>query len=729
MCTGVHFADIANEMVTWESFAPYMSLSEAEEEEIKSDNRTYRQQKLASLRKWKAKYAYRATYQHLIHIFWKAGSAELCFKVASMLKSITPLPIQTKDELDAFHQYLVDLYMQEPPPGMAEFPFTPAQDFRYIDLSLNAKTRSGILSIKVGDIFTYGEDERKVTLLKGAAGSGKSTLMWELKRKWAMGELYPEIQLLICINLSHPQYHKAEKLIDLIPCPDEELKPAVVKYITKQFGAGLCFLWDGWDEVPYRFQRRSYIYKLLAGQIGVSLPKAKFLVTSRSIGTAIVRGIAPKQIEIAPFTREQIVEYLTAYTHLSPADLEVYLKENEFILSLCDLPVNALLVSYTLRDPKRSPTSPLPKTQTELFQSLTTNILYSEAERRSEMDDPEVLPDASKQLYRKFCCLSYDGILEGKSVFFRDDLISHDITVSGLDSTQGLMIADPILTSLGLDKCYTFRHLSFQEYMAACHLEDKDQSAEKRCDAIIKIVQEQPDRTNMLPFLAGITSLKDQPCAEIFRKLWLDLLTGLAQKRSSEDDQRMFHLLIKCAFEAQSEDLFLKFHSAISSLPSVSLAFESFTLSHQDFSTLSHILTRGHLDVSLTLDIKSCTLQSGVLSVFARKLQASQYCPTGVKLILDNTKLSNEDIDALVLLLSETSALTHLSLNKCTLTHADLQSLGKALTSNTTLQTLCISNDSMPSTDVSLLLDLEALRQLAVKEERHAHKTAEFTIT
>ena len=703
-CTDIHFADIANGMVTWELFAPYMSLSEAEEEEIKCNHRTYFQQKLASLRRWKTKYANKATYQHLIHIFWKAGSADLGFKVASMLKHIAPLSIQAKDDLDAFHQYLVELYRQEPPPGTAEFPFTPAQEFQYIELSLNAKTRSGLLSIKMGDILAYGEDERKVTLLEGAAGSGKSTLMWQLKQKWAMGELYPEIQLLICINLRHPQYHTAKELFDLIPCPDEELKPAVVKYIKKQFGAGLCFLWDGWDEVPYRFQRRSYIYNLLAGRIGDSLPRARFLITSRSIGTTIVRGIAPKRIEIAPFSRQQTMEYFTVYTHLSHADLEVYLKENEYVFSLCDLPVNASLVSYTLRDPKRSPNSPLPKTQTELFKSLTTNLLFSEAERRSEMDDLEVLPDTSELVFRRFCCLSYDGLFEGKSVFFRDDLISHDIDVTGLDDTQGLMIADPVLTSLGLDKSYTFRHLTFQEYMAAYHL--KDQPAEKQCEAITKVIQEQPDRKDMVPFLAGITGLKDESCLEIFKTLWLDLLTGLAQKCTLEDSQPMFHLLIKCAFEAQSEALFLKFHSTISSLPSGLLALQSFQLRYQDIITLTHILTRDHLDVSLTLDVTSCTLDSGVLEIFARKLQSSQHCPTGVRLILDNTKLCREDINALAILLSETTALTHLSLNECTLTHDSLQLIGKALTKNTTLQALAISNNAVSSTEISLFLDL-----------------------
>ena len=64
--------------------------------------------------------------------------------------------------------------------------------------------------------------------------------------------------------------------------------------------------------------------------------------------------------------------------------------------------------------------------------------------------------------------------------------MSHDIDVTGLDHTQGLMIVNPVYTSLGLNKSYTFRHLTFQEYMAARYVSDQIESPQKQCEAFIQ---------------------------------------------------------------------------------------------------------------------------------------------------------------------------------------------------------------------------------------------------
>lgn len=684
-CTDEHLAEIARKIVRWETFAPYMSIEEAEEEEIKSDNQTYHQQKLACLRKWKAKYSYKATYQHLIQIFYKAGQVDLSYNVASMMKLVASISPQTKNELDRYHQYLVEQYLQELPPGTAEFPFIPAHDFHYIKLSLQTRVRTVVKSLEIEDLFTYGEEERKVTLIQGAAGSGKSTLVWEIKRRWARGKLYPEIQLLISINLRDPQYHMAKTLMDIIPCPDNELKQAVVTHMKKQFGAGVCFIWDGWDEVPYKYQRRSYIYNLLAGKIGDSLPRTKFLVTSRSIGTTIVRGIAPKHIEIKCFSPQQITDYFTKHTNLSIIDVEEYAKHNEQFLALCDLPVNASLVSCLLRDPRCAQDNPLPKTQTELYTNLTTYLLLSEAERRSEMDNLEVLPDFSKLVFRKFSSLAYHGL--DKTVFFKEELLSHDIDITGLDHTQGLMIVNPVYTSLGLNKSYTFRHMTFQEYMAARYLSDQITSPQELCEALSSIVKNHPDRMEILGFIAGLKSLN---CSSTFRKLWCDFLQLRAH---SDDDQRLFHLLMRCAFEAQSEDLLQLFHDSIPSCGSTKLALKHFKLGCQDLGMLGRILGKGHLPVPLTLDATSCTLDSGALTALTKGFLTSKSCPTGLMLILDGTRLLHSDIEALGNLISKTDALIHLSVNECGLNDQDMEVIGKALATNSSLESLEVARN------------------------------------
>ena len=57
-------------IVDWESIAPVLSITEAEEREIKEDSpHDYQMQKYVMLRKWKAKVGDGATYGQLIRVF------------------------------------------------------------------------------------------------------------------------------------------------------------------------------------------------------------------------------------------------------------------------------------------------------------------------------------------------------------------------------------------------------------------------------------------------------------------------------------------------------------------------------------------------------------------------------------------------------------------------------------------------------------------------------------
>ena len=656
-CSDEDLARISDMIVRWESFSPYMSIGEVEEEEIRFDNPMhYKQQKLVCLRKWRAKHGKNATYKHLIEIFFKAGHIDLCHKIVTMLDYTMKLDVvlpqpsystalvsaDTSSELRKYHTYLVDQYHDEPPPGTAEFPFNPARDFEYIELSLVEKKRNETRRVNMEHILTFKDGERKVTLLKGPAGSGKSTVMWELKRRWASGELFSDIQFLICINLRNPQYHMAKDLVDIIPCPDDDLKKSVALCIKKRFGAGDGFFFDGWDEIPYKYQRRSYIYNLVAGKIGHSLPRAKFLVTSRSIGSTIVRGISPKHLEIQPFSPQQISAYFTRYTNLCIADVEDYAKHNKQFFQMCDLPLNASLVSCTLQDPRFKKDKPFPETQSQLYRSLTIYLLLSEAERRSDdLDDPEELPDSSKLFFTKLSSLAYQGFQENKSVFFKEDLLLHKIDMSntGVDHTRGLMMANPTFTIFGLSKSYTFRHLTFQEYLAAYFL--SNQPIEEQCGVLKTVLEKHPHQKQFFGFYAGITGLKNQDIISIFNEMWLHFLRS---NDSASKREPMFHLIMKCVLESQSEHLLCIFHDSITVLD-----VKGFHLGCQDLVALAKISAiRPHPVQPIILDMTLCTFDRGALVSFVKELKTFEFNSASLCVRLDNKGLLFEDYDAFV---------------------------------------------------------------------------------
>ena len=55
ICKDIDLAKIAEQMVSWEKYAPYCGLSQAEEMEIKHDTQEFVVQKRRMLQRWKKK--------------------------------------------------------------------------------------------------------------------------------------------------------------------------------------------------------------------------------------------------------------------------------------------------------------------------------------------------------------------------------------------------------------------------------------------------------------------------------------------------------------------------------------------------------------------------------------------------------------------------------------------------------------------------------------------------
>ena len=644
-CCNEHLAEITKEIQVWQELTPYLSITEPEEEEIRQDNPNYHTQKLACLRKWKEKFGHKATYEKLIQAFWNAGKKLLAYKVAKILSknAVTPFPRSTL--IDEFHQYLLDTYRQESAPGTTEFPFT--EHFQYIKPLLQCKGKekgSRHAPIKMEELFVYNKTERPITLLEGPAGSGKSTLIWQVKQEWARGSLYPEIQLLIYVPLREPRYHTATDLKDLIPCPVEEMKLAVAGYVKRHLGGGVCFLWDGWDEVPYRYQRRSYIYKLLVGQLGEALPRAKILIASRSVATLIVGNVAPKHVLIAPFSKDQVYEYLKC-TELSPSDIDKYLDNHKHLIRLCELPINASIVSIILCDPRRGQ-APLPRTQTELLESLSTNLILRYVDMRLDcIPELEHLPDSAKRDFDSFCKLAYDGICAEKRVFFTDDLQQHGIDAAKVGDSHGLMTATPVRTSSGPSRLFTFLHLNLQEYLAAVHM--KVLSVDELNMIVSETVQKHPD-SQVLIFYAGITHLVDQPSFSTFLRYWQDTMhrfTSASDVKNKPENH--FSLFMKCIFEAQSQKLCSTLCDSLSSSVTTAFSLKGMYLKSETMSAFAYFLAKCSFVLPLTVDLSFSTFEPGSLNAFTSQLAQEHPSNLTLELVLDGTVVTLDDIKAL----------------------------------------------------------------------------------
>lgn len=99
LCKDKHLRKIAQCLPDWRDAAPFLGLSEAEENIIEDDHKTALRRRLAVLRKWRQKYEKKATYERLAKAFWEMGNVALADEVAKVL--LRSEPDSSEGETDA----------------------------------------------------------------------------------------------------------------------------------------------------------------------------------------------------------------------------------------------------------------------------------------------------------------------------------------------------------------------------------------------------------------------------------------------------------------------------------------------------------------------------------------------------------------------------------------------------------------------------------------------------
>ena len=162
--------------------------------------------------------------------------------------------------------------------------------------------------VELRDLFTLDKELRKVILIEGAPGSGKSTLFWHICQKWSAGELFSQFQLVLLVKLRDCEVQRAEKFEDILPFTYE--KERIGHEIVQCKGAGVLLLFDGWDELPNELQRESLFQILIKRPHKHSLQKVAIVVSSRQISSICLQQYSSTRIEILGFTHQQIETYV-----------------------------------------------------------------------------------------------------------------------------------------------------------------------------------------------------------------------------------------------------------------------------------------------------------------------------------------------------------------------------------------------------------------------------------
>ena len=609
------------------------------------------------------------------------------------------------------------------------------------------------------------QHQKKLVLIEGAPGVGKTTFSWEFCRKWGKGEILQDHSLLLLLPLRDNNLKEAKTFSDLFYHPNSELQQAVVQEVTINHGKGVAIWLEAWDELDHQPREMASVFlDLIHGRI---LPLATVFVTSRPWASEYLRENCEHRItqhvEVLTSAKDQIEHYISkAEAELQPSSFAVkftdYLSSNPVIRAAMYTPVTAKMAAevFTWSQHTESPPS---TTMTELFTAFTLKTLVDHLSTHPVHHKQQLkvttFSDLPTDVYKQFktlCRMAYEGILNRQQlVFFAAHL------TTGF-APLGLMQEVPQLYTEGRAS-YHFIHLTLQEYLAAVHISQLPAHEQTR------LFQEHVNNGHFkmtMRFLAGLTKLANiSPDITMDTKLnyfhflfeakdismttrtlgsdemvvkshysWTPLdyyVTGRAISHSncpwrlnfwsSSIDDEKFELFCQgCAASGRTGCRGHISYADFSGNILTSVSMQSFVNIPQHVIQNMKVLDLG----TNKLDGSACDLLAKVVPSMTRLEELSLgtnplgsggavevikvLCSSGVKrLWLYNTGIEEPDYEALCELLKSSHSLQHLDIHQNNLSSESVASIITGLSHNSSLTTLNISNSHFSMANVDSL--------------------------
>ena len=335
--------------------------------------------------------------------------------------------------------------------------------------------------LELDDIVPSGT---RFVLVEGPPGIGKSTLAWELCRKWDTLTSLKHYKMVLQLKLREGRVQNATSLEDLIYHDDEQFRQKVVNEVWKCEGEGVLFILDGFDEMPSVIRKEnSLIMRLISGSC---LPKATRLVTSRPSGLKSYFPQGFRHVEVLGFTDECKVRYAEIAFKSEPkvlAHFKDFIFSNPVINSLMYIPVNCAIIAQVYKDIRKS-RELMPKTMTQLYTTLTLVLIRRHMISSGQWDEDTRVPSSLKDLpesvsidLKRVSQLAYSGLFkEDVQLVFTDSDVGEGFQHLGLmNAVKEMYVCEGAATS------YSFLHLSIQEFLAAwyvsCHSDLVDEAS------------------------------------------------------------------------------------------------------------------------------------------------------------------------------------------------------------------------------------------------------------
>ena len=527
-CIQFHLHILCKVICEWESLVPYLGLEEADKKVvIYCHPNDYERQKHEIFVKWQEKYQELATYPRLMSSLIKANYKE----VADALQLIATTPLNSahsqyfSTSFTAYRDFLKNRYGVLTISASADESLSYVSS-EYINLTLvkPGNDDGGIVGsiedvphhecIKLNDLLDFPSGRERICLIEGGPGMGKTTLALQICKLWSKGIIFNQYSALILLELRQQEVQEAKSVKDLLLTLDENMKQGIFQEITRINGENVCFIFEGYDELPLKLRKHPLFFKLTQ-----NLPKCTALYTSRPESCQSIKRRASQRIQILGFNLEQAYQYIRITLEPKKEDripgLIKAIESNSIVQNLLNVPINVAIIIHLYLT-----SGNLPDKITELYNLLCIQLILRYVELRTSNEEDFMslrslnhLPKDVKPQFKQICYIAYEAMLRDKIYLTADNV--NDILGNTTDSVNGLglLIISVANSPYGVSKMYRFLHLTVQEFCAAWHISTLSKA--EQC-TIFTSTYRSPRFHVMWQFFAGITHLVN---AKIFHKM------------------------------------------------------------------------------------------------------------------------------------------------------------------------------------------------------------------